>query len=62
MLATARRSSSSETFHGVTHPDDRARSSDLKRSLVCGGISSVRFEKRYVHRQGQVYGPTSRPR
>jgi PAS domain S-box-containing protein len=43
-----------ETFQGITHPDDRARSADLARSLLQGGISSARFEKRYLHRQGHV--------
>jgi len=54
MLGYPERELLEASFQGITHPDDQARSSELARSLLQGGISSVRFEKRYLHRQGHV--------
>jgi PAS domain S-box-containing protein len=38
----------------VTHPKDLERNSELTRQLAEGTIPSFRFEKRYVHKNGEL--------
>ncbi len=45
-------------FGDVTHPDDRAVSVSNLQELVSGRISEARWEKRYLHRDGQVVWAT----
>jgi PAS domain S-box-containing protein len=42
------------TFFDVTHPEDRARTADLKESTLSAGGMSYGLEKRYVRKDGQI--------
>jgi PAS domain S-box-containing protein len=41
-------------FARLTHPDDLPENLRLGRQLIDGEINSFKFEKRYVHKQGQI--------
>src|SRR5512135_3835098 len=41
-------------FARLTHPDDLAEDLCLSQQLINGEIDSFKYEKRYLHRQGQV--------
>jgi PAS domain S-box-containing protein len=38
----------------ITHPDDIRRSNDFIQSLLSGKIAQARFEKRYLHKNGNT--------
>jgi diguanylate cyclase (GGDEF)-like protein/PAS domain S-box-containing protein len=42
------------SFSEFTHPDDREESSRLMERLVKGELSDIRFEKRYLRKDGSV--------
>ena len=42
------------SWPSLTHPDDLAVSQSAERDLVDGKVPSVEFEKRYVHRDGNI--------
>lgn len=41
-------------FQAITHPDDLRDDPDLMRRLTTGEISSIQFEKRYIHKDGSI--------
>ena len=41
-------------FTDITHPDDRGLHIEDTRRLLEGEIKSMRFQKRYIHRQGHI--------
>ena len=41
-------------WHSFTHPDDVARDQDNLNSIVSGENSSLRWEKRYIHKDGHI--------
>ena len=41
-------------FAAITHPDDVAESRECIRSLVTGAQTTYRFEKRYIHKNGNI--------
>ena len=44
----------SKTWMEITHPDDMKISSDAVQLLLDGNESKTRFEKRYIHKNGNV--------
>jgi PAS domain S-box-containing protein len=42
------------TFEAVTHPEDRQESARIARALLQGERTTAHFQKRYLHRDGQV--------
>jgi PAS domain S-box-containing protein len=42
------------TVHDLTHPDDRERSLTLLNELGSGSIERTKFEKRYLHKNGNI--------
>lgn len=44
----------SMTFQDITHPDDLGLGSDSMQKINSGEVSVVRFEKRYIHKNGNV--------
>ena len=43
-------------WQGLTYPDDLELSLSNAREVRSGSVSSVEFEKRYIHKQGAYYG------
>jgi PAS domain S-box-containing protein len=43
-----------QPFGGLTHPADAAISEEYHRRLFAGELETYQFEKRYLHRQGQI--------
>ncbi len=42
------------SIHELTHPEDRAHSMNMLNELNVGKIERIKFEKRYIHRNGQT--------
>ncbi len=42
------------TFHQVTHPDEVALDVANRDALIAGTLTSIRREKRYIHRDGSI--------
>lgn len=42
------------TWRQLTHPDDIARSEEIVAAMLSGQMQSVRFTKRYVHKDGRI--------
>lgn len=40
--------------HSFSHPDDASLGERLRKELIVGALTSVDFEKRYLHRDGRV--------
>ncbi|MDZ7762820.1 MAG: PAS domain S-box protein [Melioribacteraceae bacterium] len=38
----------------ITHPDDIEKSNEVVKSLISGEIKTGRFEKRYIHKNGNI--------
>jgi PAS domain S-box-containing protein len=41
-------------FQSITHPDDLARDTQSIRQILAGEIKVIKFEKRYIHKQGHA--------
>jgi diguanylate cyclase (GGDEF)-like protein/PAS domain S-box-containing protein len=54
LLARDEASLLSETFHGITHPDDLAGSVELLKMMLDGSTSVGRQEKRFLRQDGSV--------
>lgn len=54
MLGYSEKELLATTFHAITYSEDRDRSAELIRRMLLENTPSDRFEKRYLHRQGQV--------
>lgn len=54
MLGYAEEELLATTFHAVTHPDDLETSVSAARRMLAGDCNSSQFEKRYLHRRGEV--------
>ena len=56
ILGYAERDLLARSFAGITHPDDRAPTNDLRKRLVAdsGGIPYLEKEKRYIRRDGST--------
>lgn len=42
------------TWHQITHPDDVEKDSEINNLILSGKKSSARWEKRYIHKNGNV--------
>jgi len=42
------------TFQALTHPDDLEISMTARRRILAGEVGSFQFEKRYLHKQGEI--------
>lgn len=43
-----------KTYLDLTHPDDREQDQKLRQRLLAGELSSLRWEKRYIRKDGSV--------
>ncbi|HJV74399.1 MAG TPA: PAS domain S-box protein [Noviherbaspirillum sp.] len=43
-----------KTYLDITHPDDREHDQKLRQRLLAGELSSLRWEKRYIRKDGSV--------
>jgi PAS domain S-box-containing protein len=41
-------------FQAITHPDDLARDRENIRQILAGEVQVIKFEKRYIHKQGHT--------
>ena len=54
MLGYAEHEMKELSIHELTHPEDRTRSLKMLNELNVGSIERVKFEKRYIHREGHT--------
>lgn len=44
----------SMSFKEITHPEDLQESNEWVEKLIDGEVTSIDFEKRYIHKSGQI--------
>ena len=54
MLGYTMEEMSGKAWSDITHPDDRQKNRDIMDLMIRGERESVRFEKRYLHRDGHA--------
>lgn len=54
MLGYTMEELNNKSWDQITHPDDQAMSRQIMNSMVSGEMDSYRFEKRYLHKDGQA--------
>lgn len=43
-----------KNFQSITYPDDKEKSADAIKNLVSGKVSTLKLEKRYLHKNGSI--------
>ncbi len=54
LVGYSKKELTSTTFHDITHPDDIGLGKECIRCLLAGEKETYRFDKRYIHKNGQT--------